>query len=215
MQTRRDAGGTLAISQATFSSQLPFLGQSIMSSHDKKGTSTRPPAAARFGVALPHLHRFAGPACGRPDGPEEPTTIFEDVLRAAHRETERIDAAVRTLRPDSRSRIEAMLGVISYCYAKGVFDSEEIERRLWQDEAFLATFGEGIPSARKIRSFRWRHRENLLAIIEQALQESARRASSPAASSCDGVSAAGEDSVRLQAQQLLDMASIMDQLASD
>jgi hypothetical protein len=120
-----------------------------------------------------------GPA-RRADELRTSATICGDVLQAAHRETEHIDAALRTMRPDLKPRVEAMLGVISYCYAKGLFDSAEIERRLWQDKRFLATFGNEIPSAQSIRSFRRSHRENILAIIEQALSQCRQRTSQPA-----------------------------------
>ena len=146
---------------------------------------------------------------------ETPTTICNDVLAAAHREIERIEAATRLLRPEAKARVEAMLGVISYCYAKGLFDSEEIERRLWLDDAFLATFGDEIPGAQKIRSFRRNHHENILAIIEQALQQYGQRTSSPPHPPAGDTPKPATESVRLKARQLLDMASIMDQLASD
>lgn len=186
-----------------------------MSDSTKNQARVNPIVTASPRAVLPNLRRFAeAPDCPQ-DIEEEPTTICNDVLRAAHRETERINAEIRTLRPDLRPRVEAMLGVISYCYAKGLFDSAKIEDRLWEDEAFLATFGNEIPSAQKIRCFRRNHRENILAIIEQALQQYGQRTSSPPHPAAGDMPKPVVESVRLKARQLLDMASIMDQLASD
>src|SRR5688572_19708035 len=187
-----------------------------MSGNNGNEPLAKPIATPTIGSALPNLHRFAD----RPDCPQdfeaEPTSICGDVLQAAHREAQRIDAATRLLRADLKPRVEAMLGVISYCYTKGLFDSDEIERRLWQDGVFLATFGNEIPSAQKIRQFRRNHRENILAIIEQSLQQYRRRTSSqrPVPGSHDATKPVSEPA-RLKAQQLLDMANIMDQLASE
>lgn len=159
------------------------------------------------------LHRFAiGPATAQADG--EGTKICEGVLAAAHREAERLNDVSAPLSPVARSRVEALLGVISYCYAKGCFDSAEIEERLWEDEAFLATFGQEVPRARSIRAFRRRHRENILAIIEQSLSDygSAGSGAPPAIAVAPD---AAWTSAHHRAEQLLDMANIMDQLASD
>ena len=186
-----------------------------MSGSTKSEPRVNPSVTASPHAVLPNLRRFAeAPDCPQ-DIEETPTTICNDVLRAAHREAERIDAEIRTLRPDLRPRVEAMLGVISYCYAKGLFDSAKIEDRLWEDEAFLATFGNEIPSAQKIRCFRRNHRENILAIIEQALQQYGQRTSGQPHPATGDTPQPAAESVRLKAQQLLDMANIMDQLAAD
>jgi hypothetical protein len=121
-------------------------------------------------VRLPHLKRFAAPP---QDGGwrEEPTTICGDILHAAHTEVRRLGAEARAPAPN----LEAMLGVISYCYAKGLFNSVEIEHELWETPAFLAAFGNNLPTARQIRSFRRHNRPIILSVVEQALQEFSNR----------------------------------------
>jgi hypothetical protein len=195
---------------------MPFTCWRIMFT-DQKNPKHLEQAAAILRT-VPNLRRFAG----RPgiqsgtDAAEESTTICEDVARAAHREVERIDAVLHTLRPESKSRVEAMLGVISYCYAKGLFDSEEIEQLLWRDHAFLATFEGDIPAAWAIRCFRRRHHGNILAIIEQALQEYRRRTQNhPSLPAETDATPPHSDSVRMNAERLLAMANVTDQLAAD
>jgi hypothetical protein len=186
-----------------------------MSSSTKKEPQINPTVTAGPRAILPNLRRFAAaPDCPQ-DIEETPTTICNDVLRAAHREAERIHAELRPRRADLQLRVEALLGVISYCYARGLFNSEEIERRLWQDEAFLATFRNEIPSAQKIRCFRRNHRENILAIIEQALQECAQRTRSQPPAPVHADASTCPNSLRHKAEQLLAMANIIDQLAAD
>ena len=60
---------------------------------------------------------------------------------------------------------KAFLGAVSYCYAKGVYTSEEIEEKMRQDTKLnLAVHGE-VPSAKAIRRFRRLNRS----AIEQTL----------------------------------------------
>ena len=176
---------------------------------DRLGTGTSTDTPLRC------LHRFAQWLRGRDENDEEPTTISARVLRAAHDQTEDIEAATHIMTPSLKPRVEAMLALISYCYAKELLDSVEIEHRLWQDDAFLATFGNDLPSAQKLRAFRRRHRQNILAIIEQALQESRLHASNPSSPASHLAPQPAAESARRQAEQLLDMANIMDQLAAD
>jgi hypothetical protein len=172
-----------------------------------------PEHAATSGRSAPNLRRFAAVSRTPQDQEQHPTTICGDVMVAAHREIGRLQEIEPKLRPEASVRVEAMLGVISYCYAKGLFDSGEIERRLWEDEAFLKTFEENIPSAQGIRAFRRRHRKNILAIIEEALQQYWQRASN-LPPDMPGIIELSE-AVRRKAQQLLDMACAIDQLDCD
>jgi len=174
-------------------------------------TNVEPAAVPRPRTIRLSLRRFADSPCQPQNIEQHTTSICNDVWDAAHSETEHMDAVARALCPEFKPRVEAMLGVISYCYTKGLFNSEEIERRLWEDEDFLATFGEEIPSAQQIRKFRRRHRPHIVAVIEQALQHYWQRPDSP------GVLPLPPDRgvAQRRAQQLLDMANVMDQLASD
>ena len=110
-----------------------------------------------------------------------------------------------------------MLGVVSYCYTKGVYSSVDIEERLWHDPAFLAAFGSETPTAQKIRAFRREHGENLLATIEHALQDFCRpdpaHPDSPNKTIC--LAAGSRDWARRKASELLAMARFTDAMDSD
>ena len=107
-----------------------------------------------------------------------------------------------------------MLGVISYCYAKGVVSSREIEEHLWRNTAFLNAFGEDLPTAQAIRRFRRQHREAILATIESALQHfwSRRSEVSPETGTTGETARNVSSSPQVRARQLLDAAMFMDGL---
>lgn len=113
-------------------------------------------------------------------------------------------------------RVEAMLGVISYCYVKGIFTSDEIERRFWRDPDFLATFGEELPTAQAIRNFRRQYHSTIVDTIERALERFQQRTggASHAPSIGTGVDVVLE-AIHDKATYLISMAGIMDQLSSD
>jgi hypothetical protein len=60
---------------------------------------------------------------------------------------------------------KAFLGAVSYCYAKGVYTSEEIEDKMRQDPRLSGAVHGEVPSASAIRRFRRLNR----AAIEQTL----------------------------------------------
>jgi hypothetical protein len=161
------------------------------------------------GKELPASHLGTFAQSGGHEAPdEEMPTICGDVLSAARAQTRDLAGNAPAPSRDGLLRVEAMLGVITYCYVKGVFDSGEIERRLWQDAAFLATFGDGLPTAQGIRRFRRQHHAAILATIENAMRRFEKRT---AANAPPGIS----DSAHVRAEHLLDMASLMDQLGSN
>ena len=104
-----------------------------------------------------------------------------------------------------------MLGVISYCYSKGVVSSHQIEEHLWRNAAFLSAFGDDLPTAPKIRQFRRKHRDVILATIERALQHFWSRRSEkpgdPGETACDA-----SLSAHVRARQILDAAVFVDGL---
>jgi hypothetical protein len=165
-------------------------------------------------LPLPNLRVFARPGLPHPGAGELPT-ICSDVAAAAHAQTRHLARNAPSPSPDALVRVEAMIGVISYCYVKGIFESNEIERRLWRDETFLASFGNELPTAQKIRVFRRQHRAAILATIEHALagfrQRSTHSKSEPPAPGNDDI----PGTLHAKAEHLLEMASVMDRLASD
>jgi len=165
------------------------------------------------GAELPvsHLGSFAqSDHHPLPEG--EAPTICGDVLKAARAQSKQLTSSTTDSSRDRRMRLEAMLGVVSYCYMKGVFDSGEIERRLWQDTAFLATFGGETPTAQTIRCFRREYRTAIMATIERALCEFRQRTAMQAPVNRPDASPPVSDAMHSKANHLLNMASIMDQL---
>jgi hypothetical protein len=163
---------------------------------------------------LPNLHKFASPPSLALPAEAEPLTICADILRAAHTETKRVAADMLVAASGPKLDLEAMLGVISYCYVKGVISSREIEEHLWRTRAFLSAFGEELPTAPTIRRFRRQHREAILATIESALQHFlSRRSEPPPDTGATGERARNASpSPHARAQQLLDTAILMDGL---
>jgi hypothetical protein len=164
--------------------------------------------------SLPSLHKFAAAPSSAARTEAEPLTICAGILRAAHTETERVAAGAHLSPSGPKLNLEAMLGVISYCYAKGVVSSREIEEHLWRNAAFLSAFGEDLPTARTIRRFRRQHREAILATVESALQHFGRRCSEPPPDTATAGEPAckSSESPHARAQQLVDAARLMDGL---
>lgn len=65
---------------------------------------------------------------------------------------------------------ESMLGVVSYCYAKGVYSSNDIGLKLNQDPAFRASCQNEVPRPEDIRRFRRLNREAIQKTLEKALR---------------------------------------------
>lgn len=65
---------------------------------------------------------------------------------------------------------QSMLGAVSYCYAKGVYGSSDIERKMRQDAAFRAACGQEVPRPEDIRRFRRLNREAIQATLEKAFR---------------------------------------------
>jgi len=65
---------------------------------------------------------------------------------------------------------ESMLGVVSYCYAKGVYGSNDIGRKLNQDPAFRLSCKNDVPRPEDIRRFRRLNREAIQKTLEKVLQ---------------------------------------------
>jgi hypothetical protein len=140
-------------------------------------------------------------------------TIWRDILDAVGTQSSHLTDGLSPAFPSHRRWLDATLGVISYCYVKGIFESTEIEYRLWQDPKFLAAFGDSLPTAQAIRAFRRRYRAVILATIEKALILFQHRTQKlPEASAVDVSVGTETGAIHEQAEHLLEMAGIMDQL---
>ena len=60
-----------------------------------------------------------------------------------------------------------MLGAVSYCYAKGVYESEEIERKMTHDPALREAVHGEVPDARAIRKFRQMNKGSIQQTLEK------------------------------------------------
>jgi hypothetical protein len=165
---------------------------------------------------LPNLHRFAAVPDPEPPVESDPLTICGDILRAARVEIERAALISSGSSPGSETHLEALLGVISYCYCKGVIRSCEIEEHLVRNAAFRIAFGENLPTAQTIRSFRRRHRDVILATIERALQYFWGHCPEPPPHPETSCSRSRDlelsSSARLRARQIFEAAMFMDRV---
>jgi hypothetical protein len=66
----------------------------------------------------------------------------------------------------------AMLAMLTYCYANGVYGSYDIEQMMYDDAAFRALCGRDYPDSRRLRRFR-RHNH---AVLKRTLEETLRGA---------------------------------------
>jgi hypothetical protein len=122
----------------------------------------------------------------------------------------------------------SMLGIVSYCYAKGVYVSEEIENKLLKNPEVRAACGNEVPSAGAIRRFRRLNRDAILATLEKFFRKIRKRRPSEVLPGSDPIPAAhqppsmpastgGEDTqvfVKREAKDRLDQASFVDGMSS-
>jgi hypothetical protein len=179
-----------------------------------------------------HLNKFA------PDKPEAPldshpgiddtATIF--IKRAAAETVNQSAQPVAAPKADNALAPKDMLGALTYCYAKGVFTSEEIERKLRRDtELRVATRGD-LPDANAIRRFRKFNRDAIQATLEKwyrklRKQQAAAAALQPHAPPPEpsplpsGSSAPAEDQTtmisRHEASERLNKAAFIDNMSKD
>jgi len=114
-----------------------------------------------------HLNQLA-PGHAPTASPEDTVTAF--VARAAAETVK--ESPVPVVVPKTAGPVppESMLGVVSYCYAKGVYGSNDIGRKLNQDPAFRLSCQNEVPRPEDIRRFRRLNREAIQKTLEKALQ---------------------------------------------
>jgi hypothetical protein len=109
----------------------------------------------------------AEPAATDPAPGESVTTYISKAAAEAARESSKpviVPEGAGPLPP------QTLLGAVSYCYAKGVCGSSDIERKMRQDTQFRASCGQEIPRAEDIRRFRRLNRETIQATLEKAFR---------------------------------------------
>lgn len=114
-----------------------------------------------------HLGQLA-PGHAPAASPEDTVTTF--VAKAAAETVK--ESPIPVVVPKTAGPVppESMLGVVSYCYAKGVYGSNDIGRKLNQDPAFRLSCQNEVPRPEDIRRFRRLNREAIQKTLEKALR---------------------------------------------
>ena len=114
----------------------------------------------------------AGRPCG--DSASEGPTMF--FVRAATETCRQSNQPVVNPKDTGPLPPASVLGIVSYCYAKGVYAAEDIERRLLKDSKVREACGNEVPRASAIRRFRRLNREAIFSILERFFRRIRRRA---------------------------------------
>src|SRR5262245_11400477 len=62
--------------------------------------------------------------------------------------------------------VQVMLGIICYCYVRGVFSSKEIADRIEEEQSLRKCFVQGLPEANDVKEFRRRHAQEIEDLLE-------------------------------------------------
>lgn len=118
------------------------------------------------GTTILHLDKLVSTGAERP---ESDTSVTAFIARAADETLAHSPKPVVVPKDGGAIPAGAMLGVVSYCYTKGVFASDDIGRKLASDAAVRAAVGDDIPRSEDIRRFRKLNREAIQSTVEKAL----------------------------------------------
>jgi hypothetical protein len=114
-----------------------------------------------------HLNKFAPGADAKPQPPADPG-ITVMIKRASAEAAEESSAPVVVPREGGALPPKEMLGAVSYCYAKGVYESEEIERKMMRDPTLRESVHGEVPDAKAIRKFRRLNKSAIQQTLEKA-----------------------------------------------
>ena len=169
-----------------------------------------------------HLNQFA-PGAPKPAPAAEPGVTV--MVKLAAQETVEQTGTPVVPREGGALSGKEMLGAVSYCYAKGVYESEEIERKMMKDPALRASVHGDVPDAKAIRRFRMLNRGAIQATLEKAFGFLRRKEKAelmeplpgqPVAAPLTGL--VGESTVlyaRNQAQERVQQAAFVDNMSKD
>ena len=113
-----------------------------------------------------HLNQIAPGAKPAP-APDADPGVTVMVKMAAGETVEKTGVPVMPREGGALSGQE-LLGAVSYCYAKGIYESEEIERKMMNDPALRASVQGNVPDAKAIRRFRLLNRGAIQSTLEKA-----------------------------------------------
>jgi hypothetical protein len=124
-----------------------------------------------------HLGKFApkaGEAAPTPPAPEDTATIVIKKFAAQVASTQEQPVVVPKAAGNALPPKD-MLGAVSYAYAKGVYRSEDIERKMVHDPELRKALGNEVPDASAIRRFRRLNREAIVKTLEVFFRWARRR----------------------------------------
>ena len=173
-----------------------------------------------------HMGKFAPGQSVPSTPPEEGMTVF---IKRAAAETVK-DSKNPIIVPKDAQGLQAqeMLGAVSYAYARDVYESERIEKKMHKDSEMKEKLGENVPDAKSISKFRKLNRGAIMATLEKAFrlkrrkdkEEMAKPLPGQPVTAIPGASTAddGEHTVMIskkQAEQKIENAIIIDNLSKE
>jgi hypothetical protein len=122
-----------------------------------------------------------------------------------------------------------MLGAVAYSYAKGVYRSEDIARKMEKDPEYSEAAGDHLPDANAIRRFRRLNREDIMEILSRVFRRQRKKAAAETVSqTLPGAEPAGPSSktsdgepgettilARKEAEDKLNKAAWIDNMSKD
>lgn len=168
-----------------------------------------------------HLGKFAPGANPASEASDASPTVM--IKRAA---AETVEQSGQPVVPKDGGALSGkeMLGAVSYCYAKGVYTSEEIESKMLRDPQLRESVHGEVPNAKAIRRFRRMNRDSIRRTLEKAfrfMRRKEKRTLEPLAGQ-PGVhqpeQPTGESTVlysRHEAEKRLDEAAFIDNMSKD
>ena len=158
-----------------------------------------------------HVRKFLqGQPEASSDAPDSPTLFIKRAAEdTAEKSAQPVVVPKGTALPPKQ-----MLGAVAYAYAKGVFRSEDIERKMFQDPQFRAALNDEVPDPVAIRRFRRLNRAALLATLGKFFRWRRAQASADA----PGAPAGGAEMntqyfVKTEAEDVLNKAAWVDNMS--
>lgn len=168
-----------------------------------------------------HLGKFAP---GNAPGADDQAGSATISVKSAANETLKQGGHVAMPKDAGELSPQEMLGAVSYCYAKGVYSSEEIEARMLRDPKLREAVHGEVPRAGAIRRFRVLNRDVIRATLEKAFRFMRKRQSiaPPASVTPKPPHIAGEHPsegtltvVRREANERLNQAAFIDNMSKE
>jgi hypothetical protein len=173
-----------------------------------------------------HMGKFAPGQPAPIAAAEEGMTVF--IKKAAADTMKDLKEPIIVPKDAQGLQAQEMLGAVSYAYARDVYESERIEKKMVKDFEMMAKLGQNVPDAKSISKFRKLNRGAIMATLEKAFRLKRRKdkeemakplpgqpvTAMPAASTADD----GEHTVMIskkQAEQKIENAIIIDNLSKE